>query len=577
MSTAHGPRFRWRKWLDGFLLIALLLLTFFARCHNREQVFHHGGVFFVDGDCYSRMTRAKMVADGQWVIRHHDFENWPAGITPHTTAPLDWLIVSFKPLVGFAVSILDPGAKSVLRHQSLDLAGALISPLLGVLTALWLWWWAGRMRLRYRVAVLLFFALSPILVHGTVLGRPDHQALLILLLSIALGSELRLVHSADDETTVRRAWSIAAGSAWGVSLWVSLYEPLVLLLSVVAMRAVCDRREMLALGRRSGWIALIGWVGFGLLVDGWRIQWPDAALRDSFVRWSSTIGELRHMDLASPLLWQWIGLLGFAFPILLWLAGRNDRRAFGVLAAVAILFAFTIWQLRWGYFLALAFAMSLPWQLRAFRQAWLGWVAFSIALWPLVTSWAGTLHPSEKTREDHAWREFSQATLRGIAGKMRGSERAAFLAPWWMSPQVAYWSGQPGVAGTSHQSLPGTIESARFFLGTDPVRAAKILHDRQVRWVIADSASYDLVHREQLLAVTNSATLLGERAPLEPLALLLAERPREAPAFFREVSPRELGLVFDLSPKEATARDGEGVRFYAQQVHRLFRVQFDKP
>ena len=577
MSTTDAPRFRWRKWLDALLLIALLLLTFLVRCHNREQVFHHGGVFFVDGDCYSRMTRAKMVADGQWTIRHHDFENFPDGITPHTTAPLDWLIVSLKPVVGFAISIFDPRASSVLRNQSLDVAGALISPLLGVATALWLWWWAGRMRLPFRAAVLLLFALSPILVHGTVLGRPDHQSLLILLLAVALGCELRLVHSADDEKIVRRAWSIAAGSAWGIALWVSLYEPLVLLLAVVAMRVVCDRREMLARGRRSGWAAIFGWVMLGLLVDGWRLQWPDPALRESFVRWSATIGELRHMDLAGPLLWEWIGLLGFVFPILLWIAGRKDRRAFGILAAVALLFGFTIWQLRWGYFLALAFAMSLPWQLRAFRQTWLGWVAFAVALWPIITSWAGTLHPEEKTREDHAWREFSQATLRGIAVKMRGPERAAFLAPWWMSPQIAYWSGQPGIAGTSHQSLPGTVESARFYLGSDPVQAEKILRERQVRWVIADSASYDLLQRDQLLAVTNSATLLGLRAPLECLALTLAERPREAPAFLREVSPRELGLVFDLAPKEATARESEGIRFYTQQVHRLYRVQFDNP
>ena len=577
MSTADVSHFRWRKWLDALLLIALLLLTFFARCHNRGQVFHHGGVFFVDGDCYSRMTRAKMVSDGQWIIRHHDFENFPNGITPHTTAPLDWMIVALKPVVRFAVVLVDPRANSVLRSQSLDVAGALVSPLLGVATALWLWWWAGRMRLPFRSAVLVLFALSPILVHGTVLGRPDHQSLLMLLLAVALGCEIRLVHSADDERIVRRAWSIAAGSAWGIALWVSLYEPLVLLLAVSAMRAVCDRGNMLARGRRSGWFALAGWVMIGILVDGWRLEWPDHALREYFGRWSATIGELRHMDLAGPLLWEWIGLLGFVWPILLWLAGRDDRRAFGILAALALLLGFTVWQLRWGYFLALAFAMSLPWQLRALRQTWLGWVAFAVALWPLVASWANTLHPDEKTRDDQAWREFSQATLRGIAAKMRGPERAAFLAPWWMSPQVAYWSGQPGIAGTSHQSLPGTIDSARFYLSNDPAQAAEFLRRRQVRWVIADSASYDLERRDQLLAVTNSAALLGQRAPLEPLALTLAEHPREAPTFLREVSPRELGLVLDLSSQDENARQGEGMRFYAQQVHRLYRVQFDNP
>ena len=577
MSTDDVSRFRWRKWLDWLLLIALLALTFFARCHNHEQVFHHGGVFFVDGDCYSRMTRAKMVSEGKWIIRHHDFENWPSGITPHTTAPLDWMIVALKPVVGFAMSLFDPRAVSVLRNQSLDVAGALISPLLGVATALWLWWWAGRMRLPFRAAILLLFALSPILVHGTVLGRPDHQSLLILLLAVALGCELRLVRSADDETIVRRAWSIAAGSAWGIALWVSLYEPLVLLLAVIAMRAVCDRENMLALGRRSGWVALASSVIVGLLVDGWRLEWPDPALREYFGRWSATIGELRHLDLAGSLLWEWIGLLGFVSPILLWLAGREDRRAFGILAALALLLGFTIWQLRWGYFLALAFAMSLPWQLRALRQTWLGWVAFAVALWPLLASWSHTLHPDNAARDERAWHEFSQATLRRIAMKMRGPDRAAFLAPWWMSPQVAYWSGQPGIAGTSHQSLPGTIDSARFYLSNDPAQAVEILRRRQVRWVVADSASYDIARRDQLMAVTNSAALLGQRAPKEPLAVTLADHPREAPPFLREVGPRELGLVLDVATQEEKTGEGQGIRVYAQQIHRLYRVRFDEP
>ncbi|MEQ1853313.1 MAG: hypothetical protein ABMA01_17170 [Chthoniobacteraceae bacterium] len=576
MSTAGAPNFRWRKWLDVVLLLALLALTFVARCHNRAQVFHHGGVFFVDGDCYSRMTRAKLVTEGKWVIRRHDFENWPDGITPHTTAPLDWLICALKPVVGAAISAADPTGGSVLRGQSLDVAGAVIAPLLGVITAAWLWWWAGRMRVSFRPAILLLFALSPILVHGTVLGRPDHQALLILLLAIAFGCEIRLVHSADDERIVRRAWSIGAGTAWGIALWVSLYEPMVLLLAVIAMRLVCDRENMLARGRRSGWLALVGWVALGLLVDGWRIRWPDPAVREYFGRWSATIGELRHLDLAGPLLWQWIGLLGLVSPVLLGIAGRGDRRAFGILAAVLLLLAFTIWQLRWGYFLCLAFAMSLPWQLAALRRPWLGWAAFAIGLWPLVTAWSRTLHPGENAREDQEWRNFSQSAMRRFALKMRGDEKAAFLAPWWMSPQVAYWSGQPGVAGTSHQSLAGTIDSARFYLSTDAAEASGILRRRQVKWVIADTASYDASRREALLAVTNSATLLDRPAPEEPLALTLAERPREAPPFLREVTPAQLGLVRDMAP-ERNSGDTPGMRIYAPQIHRLYRVQFENP
>jgi hypothetical protein len=334
---------------------------------------------------------------------------------------------------------------------------------------------------------------------------------------------------------------------------------------------------MLARGRRSGWLALAGWVLAGLLVDGWRVAWPDPALREYFTRWSATIGELRHLNPAGLLLWEWIGFLGVVSPVLLWITGREDRRALGVLAAVALLFGFTVWQLRWGYFFVLAFAMSLPWQFRAIRRPWIAWVAFAIGLWPLAVSWSRMLFPTVEAQEDQAWRQSSQAALRRIAVKMRGPQRAAFLAPWWMSPQIAYWSRQPGIAGTSHQSLPGTIDSARFYLASNADDAAAILKRREVHWVVADNASYDAGQRERLLAVTNAAALLNEPVPEESLALTLAEHPREAPPFLLEVSAAELGLVREITGKDKEGSGTPGITFYAPQIHRLYRVRFDSP
>lgn len=465
-------KLRWRKWASLLGLFALLLLTFAVRCHNGGQVFHDGGVFFVDGDCYSRMTRAKMVTEGQWVIRHHDFENWPSGTTPHTTAPLDWMIAGLKPMMSVAMKIPDPRGLNPYSTQPLDLAGALISPLLGVMTAVWLWWWAGAMRLPFRGAMVLLFALSPIAVHGTVLGRPDHQSLLIFLLAVALGCELWLIRPEDDGKKSHRAWGIAAGSAWGLALWVSLYEPLLLFAPVVIARVLREKRRLLAWGSREEWFAMLGIFALGILVDGWRIALPDAGLRESFVRWSATIGELRPLNPTEPLLWQWLGLLVLATPVLLSLAGRRDRCAFVLLGGFVLLFALTVWQRRWGYFLLLIFAVSLPWQLRAFRNKGLAWIAFAISFWPIAKSWGPEMREIfdrgrdigifDRGREDRAWRRLAQTRLRAIALKMGEQPESAFIAPWWMSPQVAYWSGLRGVAGTSHQSLPGTLDSARF-------------------------------------------------------------------------------------------------------------------
>src|SRR5262249_44063479 len=149
------------------LLFALVLLAGAARCHRLRDVFVQGKIYFLDADCYSRMTRARMVSEGVALsIRHHDFENWPQGITAHTTAPLDGLIVGLARIADWGLRMADSQQRSALRGQSLDLAGAFIGPLLGMLAcgaiALLLprrsWW---------TLAAVGIVAASPILVHGT--------------------------------------------------------------------------------------------------------------------------------------------------------------------------------------------------------------------------------------------------------------------------------------------------------------------------------------------------------------------------------------------------------------------------
>ena len=195
--------------VELFVLSALILIT---RCANYQDVFVDGKVYFVDADCYFRMSRARLVAEHPGtIVRQHDFENFPDGTIPHTTAPLDYLIV------GLAVAL------APLTAQSLDLAGAFISPLFALVGGWFLWWWLRRFPVAGRYAALLVYTLSAILVHGTALGRPDHQSLLIVLLLVALAAEWIL----DEKPSV--GWSVASGLAWGLALWVSLYEPLILL------------------------------------------------------------------------------------------------------------------------------------------------------------------------------------------------------------------------------------------------------------------------------------------------------------------------------------------------------------
>ncbi len=267
------------------LLSALILAT---RCANYRDVFVGGKIYFVDPDCYSRMTRVRLVTEQPGlVVRQHDFENFPAGIVPHTTAPLDYLIA-------LLAAVLRP-----FTGEPVDLAGAMISPLLALGAGWFLWWWSRRLAWPGRWALLLLYALSGILAHGTALGRPDQQSLLIVTLLVALAAEIRL------QEKPARGWGIASGASWGLALWVSLYEPLILLVALLLALAFAARAQLTAPARRAGWWTLLGILLVAALVERRLPQWPGSG--PFFANWAATIGELRPVGLTNPALALLVG------------------------------------------------------------------------------------------------------------------------------------------------------------------------------------------------------------------------------------------------------------------------------
>jgi hypothetical protein len=112
--------------------------------------------------------------------------------------------------------------------------------------------------------------------------------------------------------------------------------------------------------------------------------------------------------------------------------------------------------------------------------------------------------------------------LRDLAVSLRSPELRPFLAPWWLSPEIAYWSGQPGVAGSSHESLPGIEDSARFFVSQDWGTVRKLLGNHKVAWVIA----YDSERAAQ-----NSAEILGIAVPQQSICFVLDKTATRAPPF----------------------------------------------
>jgi hypothetical protein len=514
--------------IEILILTALILAP---RCANYQDVFAGGNIYFTDADCYARMTRVHLCAQHPGlIIRHHDFENYPAGTTPHTTAPLDYLILGLSIL-------LKP-----LSAQPIDLAGAFISPLFALLGGWFLWWWLGQMRFSFRWTALILYAISPILVHGTELGRPDHQSLLVLMVTIGVCAEWSLV------STKSTGWGVVSGTSWGLAIWVSVYEPLVLLVLLLACRAVgpssprrvfdrtgSKRRRVLrpivtphsglatAKSRRIGWIVFLAIVAVALAIEQ---RLPSLSLfrSDALLRnWSHTIGELASVSPLNPIWFRWAGYMVVIAPILIWFGCRTRIRLplFIILLLVAT-FGLTTWQARWSYFFVSIFVIALPRLLEPIKLRSVVWLAFFLSILPVLRDWDERLWPNESVLAARIEQRNESAQLRELALTIRSSEIHPFLAPWWLCPEIAFWSDQPGVAGSSHESLDGIADTARFLLAQNEDEAREILNKHKVNWVFA----YDSDRTE-----ISSAAILGTPAREHPLCRMIDRTPARAPSF----------------------------------------------
>ena len=524
--------------IEIIFLSALILAT---RCANYEDIFIAGNIYFVDADCYARMTRVPMCnAKPGLIVRHHSFENFPQGTTPHTTAPLDYLILGLS-------LVLKP-----FTVHALGLAGAFVSPLLALLGGWFLWWWSCRMQFRYRWVMLSLYAISPILVHGTALGRPDHQSLAMLLVTIAICAEWSSRTAADQASPAGYAlagrassthpgkWWAVSAIAWGLAIWNSAYESLILFVVVTVLLLVLGERSAPHAGattaqfRRAGWVCFVLIIAIALLIErripSLSISHPDP----TFKNWMSTIGELAHVSPANPIWLRWCGYLLLAAPFLIWMNLRTRRdsahsqrraasdRALPIYVLLIVTYLLTIWQARWGYFFVLMFTLALPALLAPIKSRAAISIAFVLSILPILRDWDERLWPNETQLAARVEQRNEAVQVRDLALNLQSSDVHPFLAPWWLSPSIAYWSEQPGVAGSSHESLNGIADSARFFLSEDLQKAREILQSHGAFWVFA----YDGDRVAQ-----NSAAILEQAPPQHPLCRVLDRTPGQAPRF----------------------------------------------
>ena len=509
-STVFARAFRRVPPVLGIVLLVLCALV--ARFHNITDVLVGGKIYFVDADCYSRMSRAAMVSNNPLTpVRSQSFENWPYGVESHATAPMDYGIVVLERLLKMIWP--EEGRLSVLHNSTLDVAGALISPILGGLLCGFLWIWAAGLRSPdgARIpgwwAVPIMAAISPPLVHATALGRPDHQSLLVLLLSVGLCAEQRLVAAGS------RPWAWLGGTAWGAALWVSLYEPLVLL-CLVGVTGIVFSRDTWSLRVRSPWLGPFLLVLFlGWLVDGIKVVLPDPEWSAALRKWAATIGELQSLRDPADLS-RATGLLLWCGPLFVPWRAVGVRRAAGGLLLLTVMAGLASWQIRWTPYLVLVFLCCLPLMLSRAATSKRCLLVFVLSLTPVYSEWSRVLDPDARSREERHLDRSERLNARLAADRMRSAETTPFLAVWWWSPALAYWSGQPAVAGSGHEGISGIVDSARFFLSEGPSEAREMLERRGVKIVVASDGAR---------AVENSAAVLGRVAPPKATAERLWE------------------------------------------------------
>jgi hypothetical protein len=259
--------------------------------------------------------------------------------------------------------------------------------------------------------------------------------------------------------------------------------------------------------------------------------------------WEKTIGELAPVPLLSGAWFNWLGWLVVIAPVLLllWMSTHRDTNlALTLTTIIVATFCLTMWQARWGYFFAAFFAMALPAGLSLIRSRLLVWTLFIGSLWPVLRDWDQRIWPSESVVAHRFEQRHEAVELRELSVSLISPDLQPFLAPWWLSPAISYWSGQPGVAGSSHESLPGIADSARFFLSNDPAGAGAILQRRKVALVFA----YDADRVEK-----NSSMILGKPVSNRCLGRLLDQRPAYAPAFLTMVSQNGTAKIFVVRNK----------------------------
>jgi hypothetical protein len=429
----------------------------------------------VEADCYSQLARVQRILHGQGLIQNHfAVENWPEGLAPSTTAPFDYaILLLYAPL-------------SLFTQHPLDWAGALVSPALWVaLVFFWTLFRSREFNLAGRALFLIGSAALPAFIWATACGRPRHQSLILALMAMGFTAEYERW---QIELTPKRTWNIFAGIVWGMACWTSLFEPSVVVIGLVLFNLIVRRRENLAFLASFGVVVLAMMVleGRHIFDNILNIYSLTPEYRRYLLNWLATIAEVRPLDFAGMM--QRMTLVLLILPLLAWrLWPRKDGNKTDALLILLtlLLTVFATLQGRWIYYASLGELFLIVRYCQITPTRWTRLVV-------LFIFFIGLADADYEQIRGHAHAPANQPSLQLAQISRSIDGPGGIMAPWWLSPGLLYFSGQPIVSGSSHCGISGIVASAKFYTSTSWADAERILRERQVRWIVVfDNPLYE--------------------------------------------------------------------------------------
>ncbi|MEZ5963555.1 MAG: hypothetical protein R3F56_06885 [Planctomycetota bacterium] len=295
MSTLDKPLVR------VLLLLGLALCVVAVRLGPRHDVVLPDRVLLSDLDTQRRLARLEALdaAASYPIVEVRD--GWPDGTTLHWTLPMDWVIRTLDPLVGWLI----PG------ERGYEGGAVLAGPLLAALaTCLYAWLAMPLLGVGAALVAALLYGWWYTFVNTSLLGNGDHQTLQQVAAAVALLGILRALAGGFHAGR----WAAGSGAAVGVAVWVSTEMMLLdyAFVAALTLAAVWPWRDAAVAMRCRGVLLPFSMSALAMMLCGHLVEHRGdvAALHWDVVSWFQVWQAAVFALFATLLRVRWFGTRG---------------------------------------------------------------------------------------------------------------------------------------------------------------------------------------------------------------------------------------------------------------------------